>query len=322
MSPARTSSSTVVVTARSSSETHISCTAAAIWRRRCSCLMRDGRRSSSSRSSAKMRASLETVVRRRASVGWAVRTRRTSAAASVCSSSSALVPSAASCATAACSEPRRGPGPSSSLRIRRTRSRSSARFMSRNQRVSIRISSTMSPSSRPATSCASWSAAPASPLRERSPSSIAWRSSSQRLGPLDGADDLVEDAAEQRLVVGVGAGGEFGRGDGAHGVEGTWRLRRGLRPDVNDCAWLGSPRRIGGGRSFSDRTAQRSLDPRLAGMTLQRGMDGPDPARAQPVVRAQRARTRIVAPRALGCSARGRWRVRAATPRSPSAGAP
>jgi len=27
----------------------------------------------------------------------------------------------------------------------------------------------------------------------------------ERLRPLDGADDLVEDAAEQRLVVGVGA---------------------------------------------------------------------------------------------------------------------
>ncbi len=42
MSPARTSSSTVVVTARSSSEPHISCTAAAIWRRICSCLPRAG----------------------------------------------------------------------------------------------------------------------------------------------------------------------------------------------------------------------------------------------------------------------------------------
>ena len=86
-----------------------------------------------------------------------------------------------------------------------------------------------------ATSCASWSAASASPLRERSPRSIALRSNCQRFGALDGADDLVEDAAEQRLVVGVAAGARFGCGDGAHVIEGTWRIRGGLGPDVNDC---------------------------------------------------------------------------------------
>ena len=44
----------------------------------------------------------------------------------------------------------------------------------------------------------------------------------ERLRSLDGADDLVEDAAEQRLVVGVRAAGGVHEGDGVHvAVEST-----------------------------------------------------------------------------------------------------
>ena len=88
MSPARTSSRTVVETARSSSDApqllHRGGDPAA---RLLLLAGRPARRSSSERSSAKMRASLLTVVRRRASVGCAVMTSCTSAPASVSCSS-------------------------------------------------------------------------------------------------------------------------------------------------------------------------------------------------------------------------------------------
>ena len=115
MSPARTSSRTVVETVRSSSVPHSSWIAAAILRRDSSSSPGTGRRSSSARSSAKMRASLLSVVRRRASVGWAVMTSSTSASASASRSSVALVPPSASRAMASRSEPRRGAGASLEL---------------------------------------------------------------------------------------------------------------------------------------------------------------------------------------------------------------
>ena len=64
-----------------------------------------GRCSSRSRRRAKMRASFSTVVRRRASVGWAVMTSRSSARASISRSSAAVVPRSARCITAARSDP-------------------------------------------------------------------------------------------------------------------------------------------------------------------------------------------------------------------------
>ena len=90
-------------------------------------------RSSSSRITANTRASLATVVRRRASVGWAVTTKRISACASSSCRLSALVPRAAMIPIASRSDPRRGAGSSlrSRVRIRRTRSLSSARFTRR-----------------------------------------------------------------------------------------------------------------------------------------------------------------------------------------------
>ncbi|MGH2900132.1 MAG: hypothetical protein ACRDMZ_15765 [Solirubrobacteraceae bacterium] len=44
-----------------------------------------------------------------------------------------------------------------------------------------------------------------------------------RLGSLDGADDLVEDAAEQLLVVGICSALLVCRGDGVDGPQRTWR---------------------------------------------------------------------------------------------------
>ena len=202
MRPARTSSSTVGETARSSSEPHSSCTAAAIRRRVSFCSPGTGRRSSSERSMEKMRASLLTVVRRRASVGCAVKTSCTSALASASCRSLALIPLAARFVIAWLSEPRRGAGASASSRARRrrTRSLSSARFMSWCQQVSIRTSSSSSRTSRSATRPASSSAA-ARVAVARAPAERDRAAMQLERGlALARADDLLEHAAQQRLV--------------------------------------------------------------------------------------------------------------------------
>ena len=84
----------------------------------------------------------------------------------------------------------------------------------------------------------------------------------ERLGSLDGADDLVEDAAEQRLVVGVRAAGGVEEGDGVHArcreyfgavrpldraCEIRWVLRRGSRESEASGLAGGAPARGVGG---------------------------------------------------------------------------
>ena len=132
MSPAWTSSRTVVEPARSSSDAHSSWTAAAIWRRDLLLLAGPAGARRARAAGRRSRASLSTVVRRRASVGCAVRTSRTSASRERVGSSRG--------ARAAGRQPRdrvaqraaarRGASASSRARMRRTRSLSSARFMS------------------------------------------------------------------------------------------------------------------------------------------------------------------------------------------------
>ncbi len=90
--PARTSSSTDGLTARSSSEPHSSCTVASSRRRPSSASSGRSARSSRSRRIPKTRASFSSVVRRRASVGWAVSTSSTAVPASVAASSGASTP--------------------------------------------------------------------------------------------------------------------------------------------------------------------------------------------------------------------------------------
>ena len=109
--PPRTSSSTVERPARSSSGPQLlhggQQPAAA-----CASAPGTAARSSRSRRAPKTRASFSGVVRRRASVGWAVRTRRTSARASRAASSWAVVPSSRRRSTASRNGPARGAGAS------------------------------------------------------------------------------------------------------------------------------------------------------------------------------------------------------------------
>ena len=145
----RTSSSGVGLTTRRSDVRHSSVISSR--RRRRTSRSSDGvRRGSSSRASrTAQRPSATSVVRRRASVGWAVKTGATTSRATSASSSASVLPSRRNPATASATESSRTPSRAARSRRRnvRTRPRASARLT--RPKYSANASMTASASPRP-----------------------------------------------------------------------------------------------------------------------------------------------------------------------------